>query len=105
MKTTDPMFTARLEPALRKLAKFPQLSLAYLTRRCDLEQGDLAAWLSLYNGGSKVLADATIDKVNDGVRPTPKAPSAQRPAPSASADSGAGAELGRWTYLGYWQMA
>ena len=67
MNLHDPKFTARLEPALRMLARNPQMTLAYLTRRCDLEVGDLAQWLAEFNRGERELASATIDKVKERV--------------------------------------
>jgi hypothetical protein len=83
MKTSDPLFTARLEPALRSLAKNSTYSLAYLTNRYDLTPGDLAAWLAEFNGGKKELAVATIEAVK--VRVIPSTATVRRPPSPAEA--------------------
>jgi hypothetical protein len=96
MNIKDPKFTARLEPALRALARNPDNKLASLAERYDIEKGDLAMWLGEYNGGNKLLAAKRIDEVKQQVggvvvtRITDKAP----PAPAAV--KGPGANLGKW---------
>lgn len=63
MNVHDPKFTARLDSALSLLTRQPQLSLRYLTRRYDLEEGALQAWLAEFNEGQKDLTPARLAAV------------------------------------------
>ena len=63
MSVRDVHFTLRAEDALRKIARMPELGIAYLERRHDLEKGSLTAWLEEFNGGEKALTEARIDAV------------------------------------------
>jgi hypothetical protein len=87
MKPEDPHYTLRLEPALRALAKNEHSSLALLTRRFNLDEGDLQAWLSRHNAGSKQLLGATIDKVkaSSGSITTGRAPGGRKSPPQTAA--------------------
>ncbi len=90
MNVRDPHFTARLEEALRLLARQPSLPLAYLARRFNLEAGQLSEWLGEFNAGSKTLKADRIDAVKTELGGL-KAQRAEKPAvplmPPAAADS------------------
>lgn len=62
MNARDPHFTLRLEDALRLLAR-RSLPLPYITRRFQIGDGDLQAWLNEFNHGLRSLPETRIDEV------------------------------------------
>ena len=63
MNAHDPLFTVRIEPALRTLARDPLVGMAWLARRYSCGEDEIREWLKTFNGGSKVLKPARIDEV------------------------------------------
>lgn len=62
-KVNTAAFTEGLEDALRFAARQPTLPLAYVARRFDVQQGDLAAWLGAHNGGERRLTEKRVLEV------------------------------------------